>query len=106
MQSYPLRRRTASPPASNSRLASEVRYDPELDEQTSTALEYLTAPNPTPSLTQRMLETNRGLNTHFWYDVRNVRAWSDFQIETIAAVPQLLDVLRVPVLKRSLPVPK
>ncbi|KAI6811036.1 hypothetical protein KC340_g18012 [Hortaea werneckii] len=105
MQSYPHRRRTASPPASNSRLSSEIQYDPELDEQTSNALEYLTAPNPTTSLTQRTLETNRGLNTHFWYDVRNVRAWSDFQIGTIAAVPQLLDVLRVPVLKRSLPVP-
>ncbi|OTA38090.1 hypothetical protein BTJ68_02005 [Hortaea werneckii EXF-2000] len=76
-----------------------------LNADTSTALEYLTAPNPTPSLTQRTAETNRGLNTHFWYDVRNVRAWSDFQIETIAAVPQLLDVVRVPVLKRSLPVP-
>ncbi|TKA22083.1 hypothetical protein B0A50_08461 [Salinomyces thailandicus] len=105
VQSYPQRRRTASPPANPSRLASEIQYDPELDEQTSTALDYLTAPNPTPSLTQRTMEPNRGLNTHFWYDVRNVRPWSKFNVATIAAVPQLLDVLRVPVLKRSLPTP-
>ena len=105
VQSYPPRRRTASPPANPSRLACEVQYDPELDEQTSTALEYLAAINPTPALAQRTIEPSKGLNTHFWYDIRNVRSWADFTVSTIAAVPQLLDVLRVPVLKRSLPTP-
>ena len=106
MQSYPQRRRTASPPANPSRLATEVEFDdPVLDRQTSTALEYLTAANPTPSLTQRTVETGRGHNTHFWYDIRNVRAWTDFNTSTIAAIPQLLDVLRVPVTLRDLPAP-
>ncbi|KAK4547593.1 hypothetical protein LTR36_000550 [Oleoguttula mirabilis] len=105
IQSYPQRRRTASPPANRSRLSTEVDFDPVLDLQTSTALEYLTAPNPTPSLTQRVVESGRGLNTHFWYDIRNVRAWTDFNVSTIAAIPQLLDLMRFPVTLRDLPTP-
>lgn len=105
MQSYPQRRRTASPPANRSRLSAEVEFDPVMDSQTSTALDYLTAPNPTPSLTQRIVESSRGQNMHFWYDVRNIRAWTDFNVSTIAAVPQLLDLMRFPVTLRDLPAP-
>lgn len=105
IQSYPQRRRTASPPANPSRLSTEVEFDPVLDWQTSTALEYLTAPNPTPNLTQRTVETGRGQNTHFWYDIRNVRPWNDFNMSTVAAIPQLLHLLRASVALRDLPAP-
>ncbi|KAK5129453.1 hypothetical protein LTR08_003246 [Meristemomyces frigidus] len=105
MQSYPQRRRTASPPAHRSRLSTEVDFEDSLDLQTTAALDYLTAPNPAPSLTQRTVETSRGQNTHFWYDVRNIRAWGDFNVSAIAAVPQLLDLLRIPVGTRQLPIP-
>jgi len=105
MQSYPQRRRTASPPANPSRLSSEIDFDPVLDMQTSTALKYLTAPNPASSLTQRTVEALRGQNRHFWYDVRNVRPWSDFNVSAITSVPILMDLLRYPVALRDLPNP-
>ena len=105
IQSYPSRKRTASSSANPSRLSTQVQFDPVLDGQTSSALEYLTAANPTPSLTQRTVETGRGVNTHFWYDIRTVRAWSDFNVETISAMPDLLRLLQIPVPLRDLPAP-
>ncbi|KAK5107106.1 hypothetical protein LTR62_001854 [Meristemomyces frigidus] len=103
MQSYPQRRRTASPPARPSKLAREIDYDPALDLETVTALDYLTSSNPTPSLVQRATEQRRGQDTHFWYDVRNVRAWSAFNIHTITAIPELWKLLKTPVARRMLP---
>lgn len=105
IQSYPARRRTASPPANPSRLVTEVDFDPRLDGTESSILDYLTSPNPTPSLTQRTIEGNRSQNTHFWYDVRNISAWSDFNISALTAVPGLLNLLQVRVTMRDLPVP-
>ena len=105
VQSYPQRRRTTSPPANRSKLSNQVEFDPVLDLQTSTALEYLTASNPKPSLAQRTVEPLRGQETHFWYDIRNVRAWSDFCVNAISALPDLLAILQIAVTKRSLPEP-
>lgn len=42
IQSYPSNRRTASPPANPSRLATEIEFDPDFDLPSSTALEYST----------------------------------------------------------------
>jgi hypothetical protein len=105
LQSYPQRRRTASPPANPSRLSTEVEFDPVLDLQTTTALDYLTAPSPTPALTQRTVEGVRGQNKYFWFDIRNVRGWSDFNVSTISAVPELLRLLNMDVAVRHLPAP-
>lgn len=105
IQSYPNHRRTASPPANPSRLSIEQEFDPVLDGQTMSTLDYLTAPNPTPSLTQRTVETVRGQNVHFWFDVRNVRAWSDFNVTAVAAIPDLWKLLEWQVPLRNLPTP-
>ena len=105
IQSYPARRRTASPPANPSRLSMEVDFDPELDLTESSILEYLTGPNPTPSLTQRTVEANRVQQPYMWYDIRNVTPWSDFNVATISAVPGLLNLLQVKVTMRDLPTP-
>lgn len=105
MQSYPARRRTASPPANPSRLSIEVELDPTLDYTETSILDYLTAPNPTPSLTQRTVEGNRSQNTHYWYDIRNVSSWADFNVGTISSIPGLLDLLQVKVTARDLPPP-
>ena len=105
IQSYPARRRTASPPANPSRLSSEIEFDPQLDLTESSILDYLTAPNPTPSLTQRLVEGNRGQQSYMWFDIRNVSAWSDFNISTISNVPRLLNLLQVKVTLRDLPTP-
>ena len=105
MQSYPARHRTASPPARPSRLSSEIEFDPQLDLTESTIFEYLTAPNPTPTLTQRTVEGSRSQNMHYWYDIRNVSTWSDFKITTITDIPGLLCLLQVKVTLRDLPAP-
>lgn len=105
IQSYPARKRTASPPANPSRLSTELDFDPLLEYGESSILEYLTAPNPTPSLTQRTVESNRAQNAHCWFDVRNVAPWSDFATSTISTIPGLINLLQVRVTTRDLPAP-
>lgn len=105
IQSYPSRRRTASPPAMPSRLSTEIDFDPQLDLTKSTMLEYLTAPNPTPSLTQRTIEPTRGQQSYLWFDIRNVSAWSDFNVATMSAMPDLLNLMQFEVTLRDLPTP-
>ena len=105
MQSYPMRRRTASPPAAPSRLSVEVDYEPILDDKSTTMLDYLTKPNPTPALTQRINEPSRAQQTHFWFDVRNIRSWEDFNINTISSIPNLLRILEIEIPARQLPEP-
>lgn len=105
VQSYPARRRTASPPANPSRLAVEVEFDPQLDLEESSIMDYLTASNPTPSLVQRTVEATRPQCPYMWYDVRNVSSWSDFNVTTLSAVPGLLDLLHIKVAMRNLPTP-
>ncbi len=105
VQSYPARRRTASPPANPSRLSVEVDFDPQLDVEQSSILDYLTTSNPTPSLVQRTIEPNRTQCPYMWYDVRNVTPWSAFNISTLSAVPGFLGLLQVKVAVRNLPAP-
>jgi hypothetical protein len=107
VQNYPARRRTASPPAKSSRLSVELvdEIDLSLDTEETSLLAYLTSPNPTPSLTQRTVEPRPVSRTDFWFDIRNVRVWSDFNISTIAAVPSFLELLKVGISARHLPTP-
>ncbi|KAF1978612.1 hypothetical protein BU23DRAFT_228947 [Bimuria novae-zelandiae CBS 107.79] len=72
---------------------------------TSSLVEYLTAPNPSPALVSRIATVPRGTNTHFWWDIRNLRSWEDFNISTIAALPSVLPLLEVPVTTSFLPEP-
>lgn len=105
IHSYPNSRRTASPPARPSRLSAEFELTGEADMATSTVLEYLTGPNPTPCLIQRNYEPSKLQNNHFWFDVRNLRFWSDFNVATLSSIPGLLDLLNVDVSANSLPTP-
>ena len=107
VQTYPPRRRTASPPANPSRLSIEIseQVDATLDFEESSLLDYLTAANPTPSLTQHTVEPRPSSRTDFWFDVRNVRSWSDFNVATLAAVPSFLQLLKVGISTRHLPSP-
>jgi hypothetical protein len=107
VQNYPARRRTASPPAKSSRLSVELvdEIDLSLDTEETSLLTYLTSPNPTPSLTQRTVEPRPVSRTDFWFDIRNVRVWSDFNVSTLAAVPSFLELLKVGISARHLPTP-
>lgn len=108
MQSYPMRRRTASPPANPSRLSVEVEAEPQYfqDETTNTILDYLTSSNPQPSEVQRPAAEPTGLQRKsWWYDIRTVRPWTDFNVDTMAAIPGLLSILQVDVGSSRLPTP-
>ncbi|GAB7350525.1 hypothetical protein MBLNU459_g1114t1 [Dothideomycetes sp. NU459] len=87
-------------------LPKELLYDPTLDTPRTSILEYLTSPNPSPSLVHRVHQPAQGQNTHFWYDVRNLRSWSDFNTTTIANIPDFLRLLELPEIPvTALPVP-
>lgn len=70
---------------------------------TSSLLAYLTKPNPSPSLVQRLVEPPRGQNINFWYDVRNLRRWTSFDTATMSSTPGLLDLIRCPIADTKLP---
>ncbi len=72
---------------------------------TSSLSEYLSSANPSPSLVRRVTSAPRGIANHFWWDVRNLRSWEDFNITTIKSIPSVLPLLEVPVPTSYLPQP-
>ncbi|KAK5018868.1 hypothetical protein LTR16_002544 [Cryomyces antarcticus] len=87
-------------------LAAELQFENFPDQPpTTTLLDYLTAPNPSPSLVQRVSSSSRGQNSAYWWDVRNLRSWADFDVSTIATLPGLLRLLECPVAAPALPTP-
>lgn len=87
-------------------LPPELQWDAFTENvETTTLLDYLTSPNPSPALVRRVTTLGRGLHMHFWWDVRNLRSWTDFNIETITTIPGLLDLLNIPVSSMALPEP-
>jgi hypothetical protein len=72
---------------------------------TSSLLEYLTAPNPAPQLVRRITTGGRGFHSHYWWDVRNLRSWTEFSVSKIASIDGLMPLLQVPVGVNRLPTP-
>ncbi|KAK8238416.1 hypothetical protein HDK90DRAFT_225225 [Phyllosticta capitalensis] len=73
---------------------------------TTTLMDYLTAPNPSPALVQRVTTGTRNMSgTHYWWDIRNLRSWTDFSIDTISSIPGFMPLLNIPVDEQSLPTP-
>lgn len=70
-----------------------------------TLVGYLTAPNPSPALVRRTTMPNRQFDMHFWWDVRNIRTWSSFNLETLHAVPRLTQLLNMPLPEPAFPTP-
>ncbi|KAJ4304942.1 hypothetical protein N0V90_000470 [Kalmusia sp. IMI 367209] len=93
-------------PAVQYPFSTEVNFDSFQTLPTSSLLEYLTAPNPSPALVNRITNVPRGTNTHFWWDIRNLRSWTDFNISTITSLPSVLPLLEVPVTSSFLPEPQ
>jgi hypothetical protein len=75
------------------------------DASTSSLFDYLTAPNPSPALVRRVTSISRSTQSHSWFDIRNLRSWTDFNIATITALPSVLPLLEVPVPASYLPQP-
>ncbi|CAI6339992.1 unnamed protein product [Periconia digitata] len=92
-------------PAVQYPFSTEVNFDSFPVTPTSSLMEYLTAPNPSPALVRRLTAQPRGVNTHFWWDIRNLRSWTDFNISTITSLPSVLPLLEVPITANYLPEP-
>lgn len=95
-------------PAVQHPLASELQYDAfgSQPAATTTLLDYLTGSNPSPALVQRVTTGGRSLTgTHYWWDIRNLRSWDDFNMETISSIPGLMPLLQIPIDSMTLPTP-
>ncbi|KAF2191235.1 hypothetical protein K469DRAFT_556906 [Zopfia rhizophila CBS 207.26] len=92
-------------PAVQYPLLAELTYEALQNPSTSSLLDYLTSANPSPALVRRITSISRGLHNHFWWDVRNLRSWTDFNISTITSIPGFLSLLEVPVPCTALPQP-
>ena len=67
---------------------------------------FLTAPNPPASLVRTVSFPHRDPNIrHFWWDVRSVRSWTDFNAAAVLALPGAAGLLASPVPAPVLPQP-
>lgn len=64
---------------------------------TTDLVEYLTGPTQPINLV-RQINTipGRGVHNFFWWDVRNLRSWESFSMETISNIPGLYPLLTTP----------
>ncbi|KIX08285.1 uncharacterized protein Z518_02941 [Rhinocladiella mackenziei CBS 650.93] len=61
---------------------------------TTSLLSYLTQSTQPINLVRHLtVQTGRGLCNHFWWDVRNIRPWKSFNLQTMATIPDLLTLL-------------
>ncbi|KAI4254157.1 MAG: hypothetical protein LQ352_003264 [Teloschistes flavicans] len=76
-------------------IASDFVYVSE-DEPRTSLQKYLSAPNPAVNLVERVnIMNGYGQHSHFWWDIRNLTTWDDFNLETMMAVPGFNDLLNV-----------
>ncbi|KAF2097681.1 hypothetical protein NA57DRAFT_76492 [Rhizodiscina lignyota] len=71
----------------------------------SSILNYLTTPNPSPALVRRITSSQRTITPHFWFDIRNLRSWNSFSMSAISSIPDLLHLIQLPVDNAFLPQP-
>ncbi|KAI5868230.1 hypothetical protein GGS23DRAFT_19083 [Durotheca rogersii] len=72
----------------------------------TTIMDFLTTPNPAPSLVRTISFPLRDPNTkHFWWDVRQIRPWTNFNLNTILSLPGAVGLLHSPVPQPLLPQP-
>ena len=92
-------------PRAPSPLAAAAPITPDLTPST-TLYSYLTAPNPAPSLVRTISFPLRDPHTkHFWWDVRQVRPWTNFTAASILSLPGAAACLSMPVSSALLPTP-
>lgn len=61
---------------------------------TTSLLDYLTQPTQPMNLVRHLtFQTGRGLTNHFWWDVRNIRPWKSFSLQTMSTIPDLFTLL-------------
>ena len=76
------------------------------DEATMTLNEYLRAPNPQPSIVRQVSDVQgRGVHQQFWWDIRNILCWEDFNLDSILEIPSFPNFLSLPVNATAFPTP-
>jgi hypothetical protein len=73
--------------------------------QTTTIMKYLTEPCPRPNLVGRTITDQLKHRDFGWWDIRNLRNWSEFNIDTVLSVNSFPSLLNVPIDLNSLPHP-
>jgi hypothetical protein len=92
-------------PRAPSPLAAAAPIMPEAA-PTTTLYSYLTSPNPAPSLVRTLSFPLRDPHTkHFWWDVRQVRPWTNFTASSILSFPGAAACLSTPIFPALLPAP-
>jgi hypothetical protein len=73
--------------------------------QTTTIMRYLTEAGPQPGLVCRTVTDQLKHRDFGWWDVRNLRSWSAFNIETILSINSFPSLLNIPIDFNNLPHP-
>jgi len=61
---------------------------------TTSLMNYLTQPTQPVNLVRNLTyTTGRGLASYFWWDVRNLRPWTSFSLDTMSSIPDLMTLL-------------
>ncbi|KAH7131414.1 hypothetical protein B0J13DRAFT_562551 [Dactylonectria estremocensis] len=72
----------------------------------TTLLNFLTSSNPAASLVRTISFPLRDATTkHFWWDVRNIRSWTSFNVDSVLSLPGASALLTTPVAAPLLPQP-
>lgn len=81
--------------ALNVPITSLARVIPTAERAPSTTLlDYLTGPTQAINLVHNLsVVPSRGLQSYFWWDIRNLRSWSSFSLETINCISGLTKLL-------------
>lgn len=84
-------------------LAQELQYVAE-DDPSINLTQYLTGPNPPVNLVpQANIILGRGHQMHSWWDIRNLKVWDGFDLETIKAIPDFDKFLNLDIRATALP---
>jgi hypothetical protein len=89
-------------------MSNEVQFSPfaEAPAKTTSLLSYLTSPNPRARLVTRSITDAQRHKDFGWWDIRNLRSWSEFNIDNIFAISQFPHLLQFPLDFTCLPHPQ
>ena len=94
-----------SAPVQPQDLAQELQYVAE-DDPSTNLTEFFTGQNPPVHLVpQHTLVFGRGHQMHSWWDIRNLKAWDDFNLDSIKAIRDFDKLLSMDIRASALPVP-
>ncbi|RMD43599.1 hypothetical protein DV735_g1501, partial [Chaetothyriales sp. CBS 134920] len=63
--------------------------------ETYSLINHLTQPTPAINLVRHLSsDPGRLMSSHFWWDIRNLRPWTEFNVDTFSSMPDLLTLLQ------------